>query len=85
MNLTTPLLKLLASEIYHYFHKQDKPPADEIYVPIDIIRPDTEKANTYFATVRFIVDYAGRKVHNIRIKFNVDEKGRFITNSWIYV
>lgn len=85
MILSTPLLKLLASEIYQYFHKLDKPPADEIYVPIDIIRRDEEKANTYFATVRFIVDYAGRKVHNVRIKFNVDEKGRFMNNSWNYV
>ena len=77
--------KLLASEIFHYFNRQDNPPADEIYVPVEIIREDTESENCYHATVRFIVDYGGRKVHNIRIKFNVDSKGRFIANSWKYL
>lgn len=75
--------KLLASDIYKYFNQQDHPPADEIFVPVDIMR----KVNnvTYDATVRFIVDYGGRKVHNIRIRLTVDEKGRFITNNWHYL
>lgn len=80
---TLATYKLLASDIYQFFHQSDHPPADEIYVPVDIMRKVNE--NTFDATIRFIVDYCGRKVHNIRIRFNVDSKLRFLNNSWRYL
>ena len=80
---TVAMLRLLASDIYQYFLHQDHPPADEIYVPIDIIKKVNE--STYDATIRFIVDYCGRKVHNVRIRFNIDNKFRFVNNSWRYL
>ncbi len=83
--MNTVHLKLLAAEIYHYFHKLDNPPADEIFVPVDIIREDKDEPNGFHATVRFVTNYAGRKVHSIRVKFKVDEKGRFLTQTWKYI
>lgn len=80
---TSAMYKLLASDIYQYFHRQDNPPADEIYVPIEIMKKVNDV--TYEATVRFIVDCCGRKVHSVRIRFNVDPKFRFIPNTWRYL
>ncbi len=85
MILKSQHLKLLASDIFYYFHKQDNPPADEIFVPIEIIRKDDVQENCYHATVRFIVECCGRKVHSVRIKFFIDDKGKFVTTNWNYV
>lgn len=68
-------LKSLATQLYQHFHKQDDPPADEIYVPIDLIKADDEAENSFFATVRFITTYVERKVHSIRIKFKLEGDG----------
>lgn len=78
-------LRLLSSNLYHYFKDLDTPPADEIVVPVNYIKKDHDEPNTYYSTIRFIVEYCGRKVHNIKIKFNIDEKGRFLNNTWSYV
>lgn len=83
MALSTSGLKFLANDIFQHFKSLDNPPADEIFVPIEQIHPS--KDNTYTAVVRFVVDYAGRKVNSVRIKFAVDTRGCFIKNSWNYV
>lgn len=80
---TLALYKLLANDIYQYFVSQDDPPADEIYVPVEIFKKVND--TTYDATVRFIVDCCGRKVHNVRIRFNIDNKFRFISSTWRYL
>ncbi len=83
MHLSRPQLKVLASTMFHYFRGLDRPPADEIFIPIEAIHKEDQ--NTYHATVRFIVDYCGRKVHSVRIKFDVDNTGRFLPSTWQYV
>lgn len=84
MKLETAYLKLLASDIYKYFHHLDSPPADEIHVPIDLMQEDKKTKGNYYATVRYVVNCAGRKVNSVRINFAIDEKGRFLTNTWKY-
>ena len=75
---------MLATDIFQYFHRLDNPPADEIFVPADHIKYNKEDG-VYNAVVRFVTNYCSRKVHNIRISFSVNDKGRFITNTWKYV
>lgn len=84
MKLSRPQLKVLSAAIYHHFKGLDNPAADEIYVPLEAIKADDEP-NTYQATVRFVIDYCGRKVHSVRILFSVDPVGRFLANTWKYV
>ncbi len=83
--LSRPQLKTLASSIYYYFQGRDKPAAELTVVPIDAIKQSSEGANIYHATVRYIVNYCGRKTHSVRIKFQVDDNGRFVTKGWTYV
>lgn len=83
MNPDTAFLKLLANDVCQYFISLDRPPADKVYVPVESLKP--LKDNNYIGVVRFIMDYCGRKVHTVRIKFTADEKGRFIPASWKYV
>lgn len=73
-----PILQLkgIATQLGQHFYRQDDPPADEIYVPIELVKLDDEKSNSYFATVRFITTYAERKVHSIRINFQLDPLGK---------
>ena len=85
MNLTIPALKVLAANLFQYFRGLDRPAADEIFIPLATIKPDKSSDNTLYATLRYVVEYCGRKEHKVRIKFNVDAAGRFITNSWSYV
>lgn len=85
MTLSLPQLKLLSADIFQFFNGVDEPPADEIYVPVDLIHAVKNSPNTFTATVRFIVNYAGRKVHSIRIKFNIDARGQFLVDSWKYI
>lgn len=85
MKLSTAQLKLLAGDIFHFFQAQDTPPADQIFVPLEQIKVDRDTEDGLIATVRFIMECAGRKVHSIRIKFKVDPRGRFLTNSWNYL
>jgi hypothetical protein len=85
LKLSIAQLKVLSAAIYHYFYKQDNPPADKIDVPVDAMRADRDEQDVYYATIRFIIDYCGRKTHSIRIKFNIDDKGRFLTDTWEYV
>jgi hypothetical protein len=84
VQLTTPKLRLLSAAIAGHFHKLDTPPADELYVPIELIYADSEQANTFYATVRYIVIWGKRKVHSVRIKFQIDPSGRFLENTWSY-
>ena len=85
MKLTPVQLKLLAGDIFHHFLKQDNPPADEIFVPLNQIKADQTSPDTFTGIVRFIKECVGRKVHSVTIKFKVDPRGRFLTNSWTYV
>ena len=85
MKLAPAQLKVLASSLFYYFRNLDRPPADEIYVPVDAIKPDRDEQNCYYATVRFVVNYCGRKVHSTRIKLHIDNNGRFIPSNWSYV
>lgn len=85
MTLNLAQLRALATNIYLYFHKLDDPAADEIFVPVEHMKIDDEDITSYHATVRFVVNYCGRKVHNIRIKFKVDDKGRFLKNTFEYL
>lgn len=85
MKLEIPYLKLLAGDIYRFFNQQDNPPADEIHVPVDLMQEDKKNKDHYYATVRYVINCAGRKVHSVRINFAIDEKGRFLTNTWKYV
>lgn len=80
-------LKNLSSAIYYYFKQQDNPPADEYVVPVDAIKPDREEQDVYYATVRFVIEWCKgqRKTHTIRIRFKVDDVGRFLTKTWEYV
>jgi len=84
MKLTTPQFKTLATAIYRFFHSQDTPPADEIYVPLDNIKQG-DNEDSCIATVRFVTNYCSRRVHSVRIKFNIDQKGRFIPKSYRYI
>lgn len=68
-------LKAVATQLYQHFHRADDPPADEIYVPIDLIKADDEAESSFFATVRFITTYVERKVHSIRINFQLENNG----------
>jgi hypothetical protein len=82
--LTVPELKLLSANIYHHFRKIDAPhEADDIFVPIDSIKYNKDE-NRMYASVRFAVDWCGRKQHSIRIKFSLDDKKRFMPESWSY-
>jgi hypothetical protein len=85
MKLQGPQLKALSSSLFSYFRSQDDPPADEIYVPVENIRQDEGGEDVYHATIRFIVNYCGRKVHNVRIKFKIDSVGRFIPKTFQYI
>lgn len=77
--------RFLSHDLHTHFHRLDHPPADELHVPVDLIREDAKEKDTYVATLRYIVNYGGRKVHSVRIKFNTDAKGKFIPSSWHYV
>lgn len=57
--------------------------ADDIYVPIDSIKFD-KRDNLVYATVRFVVEYCGRKQHSIRIKFPLTDKKKFNPEDWSY-
>lgn len=79
--LNKPQLRNLAAQIYHYFHDKDRPAADRISVPVDSIRQDPEKKDIYYATVRFYVNWVKSyelPPHQIRIRLQVDNNGRFI-------
>lgn len=82
--LPTATLKVIATSIYHHFRVLDNPPADKIEVPIGAMKEDRKEKGTVYATVRFIKEWCGRREHSIRIKFNIDEKGRFLSNTWSY-
>lgn len=86
-NPSLPIVQLkgIATQLYQHFHRADNIPADEIYVPVDLIRTDTEAENSFFATVRFITTYVERKVHNIRIGFQLDVGGRANLQSIKYI
>jgi hypothetical protein len=85
MNYSKAVLQVLSASIFHHFRGKDNPPADEIFVPLAAIKEDKKDKNTLYATVRFIVNYCGRKEHSVRIKFQVDDRGRFLANTWSYV
>lgn len=85
MKLTNAELRVLASSIFQHFHRLDTPPADEIFVPVDNIKQDQDEAMTYHASVRFITNYCSRRAHSVRIKFNIDPKGRFLAKTFQYV
>ena len=85
MTLTASQLKVLSASIFHYFRAMDNPPAQEMFIPIAAIRPDKKEKNTFFATIRYVIEYCGRKENSVRIKFNVDDTGRFLNNTWQYV
>ena len=78
-------LKGIATQLFQHYHRLDDPPADEIYVPIDLIKMNENAENSYFATVRFITTYVVRKVHNIRINFQLDSAGRADLKSIKYI
>ena len=84
MKLNNIELTLLANDIHQYFNRLDHPPADEIKVPLNQIE-SSWKDDSYVALVRFIVNFCGIKTHTVRIKLNVDNKGRFITSNWHYI
>lgn len=85
MKLTPAQYKLLSASIYTYFNRQDDPPADEIYVPVDLIRQEEDEEDYYTAVVRFVTNYCGRKVHSIKIRFQIDERGRFQQKTFKYL
>jgi hypothetical protein len=85
MKLTKPQLQTIATSIFRYFHAEDEPPADEIFVPTDAIRPDEDVAGVLTATVRFVTHYCVRKVHSIKIKFKLDQFGRFDSSTYEYI
>ena len=84
MKLTKPQLQTIATSIFRFFHAADEPPADEIFVPTDAIRVDEDDPTVLNATVRFVTHYCVRKVHSIKIKFRLDNFGRFDSNSFTY-
>lgn len=83
--LNVAQLKVLSSSIYHYFRSLDTPPATEMFIPIAAIKPDNRDKGVFYASIRYVVDYCGKKENSVRIKFKVDDSGRFLNSSWYYV
>lgn len=85
MQLNTPQLKVLASKLFHHFRMLDgDKPADEMIIPIGMIRPDKKEKNTFYATIKYEVNYCGLKKHEVRVKFNTDDHGALVTKSCQY-
>ena len=76
--------RMLASEIHAFFIKKDNPPADQLLVPVDEIKQSKKNPNLFYATMQYIVECCGTKTHFVNIRFYVDDKGRFIPNSFNY-
>jgi len=85
MKLLRTQAQALATSIFRYFHAQDEPAADEIYVPVEAIRPEPDgEEGFYIATVRFVTNYCVRKVHSIKIRFKLNQHGTFDSKSFQY-
>jgi hypothetical protein len=85
MNYPKALYQLLSSQIYKHFRAVDNPPADEIHVPVEKMKPVAGEPGFFTAVICFVVDYCGRKHHTVTIKFGTDTNNKFITNNWTYV
>lgn len=85
--LSLPERTVLATHLHNYFKHKDSPPADQVIVPADYIRPVKEDDSTYTAIVKFIVYWCNdnKKTNTIKVRFKVDQTGRFLANSWAYV
>ncbi|WP_395000735.1 hypothetical protein, partial [Acinetobacter sp.] len=77
-SLSTPQVKVLCMSLFHFFRGLDTPPAKEIFIPAGAIKPVRGEDNSFFATLRYLVEYCGPKEHSVRIKFKVDPQGRFL-------
>ena len=85
MKLTTAQLQLLASNLYQYYRQLDNPPADEISIPIEAIKQDQTDQTTYYAIIKFAITWCKeKKTNTIRIRFKIDDKGRFIRDTIKY-
>ena len=85
MNLSIPQLKIISASLFHFFRAMDNPPANDMFIPVAAIKPDKSEKNTFYATIRYVIEYCGRKENSVRIKFKVDDSGRFLNNTWSYV
>lgn len=85
MHLSTAQLKQISASLFQFFRSKDRPPANEMKIPISSIRAERGSVNTFFATIIYIVEYCGKKEHTVRIKFKVDTTGKFLNETWSYV
>lgn len=83
MTLNIPQIKSLAVSIYQFFRNRDNPPADRMLVAQ--IKADKKERNAFFATIHYAVEYCGKKEHSVRVRFLVDDQGRFRNDTWSYV
>ncbi len=77
--------KLLARDLYVHFNALDDPPADEIHIPVEKIIPDRDDKEFITALIRYVVNYNGRLVHSVRVRFKVDEKLKLLPDTLQYI
>ena len=88
--LNAVAVRAVTTSIYRYFLNQDNPPADEIHEPIDAVKLSDDQypgltGDVYTATVRFVTNYCERKVHTVRIAFELTPTGHFNSKTFQYI
>lgn len=79
-----PLAQKLSEQLYNHYYYQDTPRADDLVVPPVRIRPLRDMADTYQATITYIVFCPHKKLHQVNVHFQVDEKGNLRKNTLQY-
>lgn len=85
LKLDTETRDAIAASLQTYFYNLDDPPADNIIVYKDSIKPYWENPAFLSATVKIIVNYIVPKSHKVNIKFKITKTNRVIANSVKYV
>lgn len=84
MKLSKNQLKKLSKSIHRAFIEDDNPPADELRVPVEAIKPDKRNGG-FTALLKYTVNYCGRKTHTVRINFKPTQDLLFAKTDWHYL